>query len=248
MEDRVGDVLARRAALESGAGPAIALSLLLHAGITGFAAWRALSNPAPMMTGGKLQIQFASPARMSAPAPITNSAPAKPKTPKMEVPAVPQPVAAPLVQPNDKVVAKGLTGQSTKKGVDGLAPTTPAPAPATSTIGKPGIGAPAADVPVGGSGVTGIEGDFRDAAYIERMRALIGTHWLRPATVTPGTVTTIYFVIDRDGKIRDVAAEKPSGNGTFDRNALRAVLESSPLPPLPWSYPGLFVGVHLTFK
>jgi TonB family protein len=251
MEDRVGDVLARRAALDSGAAPAIALSILLHAGITGFAAWRALSHPASMMTGGKLQIHFASMPRMSAPAPITSSAPPKPKAqPKMEVPAVPQPPTAPVVQPNDKVVAKALTGQSTKKGVDGLAPTVPAPAPppATSTIGKPGIGAPAADVPIGGSGVTGIEGDFRDAAYIERMRALIGTHWLRPATVTPGTITTIYFVIDRDGKIRDVAAEKPSGNGTFDRNALRAVLESSPLPPLPYSYNGLFVGVHLTFK
>ncbi|MCU1231533.1 MAG: TonB family protein [Acidobacteria bacterium] len=245
MEDRVGEVLARRAALDSGAAPAIALSILLHAGITGFAAWRAWHDPKPTTLGGKLQIQFASAPRMSAPAPLTPKA--RP-APKMEVPIVPQPIAAPLVQPNDKVVAKALTGQSTKKGVDALAPTTPPPAPATSTIGKPGVGAPATDVPIGGSGVTGIEGDFRDAAYIERMRMLIGTHWLRPASVAPGTVTTIYFIIDRDGKIRDVAAEKPSGNGMFDRNALRAVLESSPLPPLPYSYNGLFVGVHLTFK
>ena len=39
-----------------------------------------------------------------------------------------------------------------------------------------------------------------------------------------------------------------SGNGTFDRAALRAVMEASPLPPLPFAYNGTFLGVHLTFK
>ncbi|HKO00223.1 MAG TPA: TonB family protein [Thermoanaerobaculia bacterium] len=248
MEDRVGDVLARRAALDSGAAPAIAISILLHAGITGFAAWHAWHHPAPLMTGGNLAISVMS---MPAQAPRISAPPAvkAPPQPKMEVPAVPQPVAAPVVKPNDKVVPKALTGKSTKTGVDAVAPTVPAPAaPSTTTGGgKPGITAATTDVAVGDSGVTGIEGDFRDAAYIVRMKELIATHWLRPQ-ITGGAGATIYFIVERDGKIRDAATEKPSGNGTFDRAALRAVLEASPLPPLPWSYNGAFVGVHLTFK
>jgi TonB family protein len=243
MEDRVGDVLARRAALDGGAAPAIALSILLHAGLTGFAAYRAINHPPAIMGGGKMTINIAPMTPISAP---RATAPKAPPVPKMEVPAVPQPVAAPVVKPNDVVVPKALTGKSTKKGVDAVAPTAPAP-PSTTTGAKPGVAAPATDVPVGGSGVTGIEGDFRDAAYIERMKELIAVHWLRPA-VAGGTATTIYFAVERDGRIRDAAAEKPSGNGTFDRAALRAVLEASPLPPLPWSYNGVFVGVHLTFK
>jgi len=250
MEDRVGDVLARRAALDSGAAPAIAVSILLHAGITGFAAWHAWHHPPALMTGGKLAISVMSFPQMSAQAP--RSAPPQvkaPPQPKMEVPAVPQPVTAPVVKPNDKVVPKALTGKSTKTGVDAVAPTVSAP-PAPSTViggGKPGITAAPTDVAVGDSGVTGIEGDFRDAAYIVRMKELIASHWLRPQ-IAGGAGATMYFIVERDGKIRDAATEKPSGNGTFDRAALRAVLEASPLPPLPWSYNGAFVGVHLTFK
>ena len=56
------------------------------------------------------------------------------------------------------------------------------------------------------------------------------------------------FVIDRDGALRDAAIESESGNGTFDRAALRAVMESSPLPPLPFGYAGTSLNVHLTFK
>lgn len=78
------------------------------------------------------------------------------------------------------------------------------------------------------------------------MRTLIGTHWFRPQGGS-GT-TTVYFVVDRDGTLRDARNEVSSGNAAFDRAALRAILESSPLPPLPFGYNGTFLGVHLTFR
>ena len=82
--------------------------------------------------------------------------------------------------------------------------------------------------------------------YIDRMTTMIGQRWFRPQS---GNVTTVvYFVIDRDGTIRDSKTEVSSGNSTFDRGALRAVLETSPLPPLPFGYAGSYLGVHLTFK
>jgi TonB family protein len=103
-------------------------------------------------------------------------------------------------------------------------------------------------VPIGGAGVVGLEGgDFPYTIYIERMKTLIGSHWLRPQ-ISGGVATTVYFRIDRDGTIGDVRTETSSGNGTFDRAALRAIMETSPLPPLPFAYNGTFLGVHLTFR
>ncbi|PYQ53934.1 MAG: hypothetical protein DMF59_00450 [Acidobacteria bacterium] len=48
--------------------------------------------------------------------------------------------------------------------------------------------------------------------------------------------------------IRDAKVEDVSGNGLYDRAALRAVLEASPLPPLPFGYSGTYLGVHLKFR
>ncbi|HEX3577030.1 MAG TPA: energy transducer TonB, partial [Thermoanaerobaculia bacterium] len=116
----------------------------------------------------------------------------------------------------------------------------PLPTPQPGVVG--GI-----DIPIGSAGVTGIEGDFPYTIYIDRMKTLIGLRWTRPHDIS-GVTTTVSFTIERDGTIRDAKSEILSGNGTFDRAALRAVLEASPLPPLPFGYNGTFLGVHLTFR
>lgn len=82
--------------------------------------------------------------------------------------------------------------------------------------------------------------------YLERMVSLVGKRWFRPQ-ISRELTTQIYFVIERDGRIHDAVVRIPSGNGTFDRAALRSIMESSPLPPLPFGYEGTYLGVHLTF-
>jgi TonB family protein len=79
------------------------------------------------------------------------------------------------------------------------------------------------------------------------MKTLIGSHWFRPQ-VAESTAAVVYFAIDRDGTIRDAKVENASGNGLYDRAALRAILEASPLPPLPFGYSGSYLGVHLKFR
>src|SRR6266446_3593957 len=125
----------------------------------------------------------------------------------------------------------------------------PAAAPEITPAVQPApVPAPAVDVPVGGSGVTQLEGgDFPYPLYIQRMTTLIGGHWMRPA-VADSTSATVYFVIDRDGTIRDAKIMESSGNGLYDRASLRAVLEVSPLPPLPFGYNGTYLGVGLKFR
>jgi TonB family protein len=253
MRDHVADVLAQRAMLDRGAGTGVALSLLFHVGLTALAVYAATHATAPK-PATMVSIQFAPmPAAPARP----RSAAQKPKPlAKMNEP-VPKPVPLPKIQepkpvvdktppkPDKNTVPLSPFGRSTKKGSEAppvaKPPDTTAPpvAPATST---------AAEVPIGGSGVTGLEGgDFPYSLYINGMQRKIGSNWFRPQ-IAAGAATVVYFRIQRDGTIGEARIETSSGNGTFDRAALSAVRSSSPLNPLPFAYSGTFLGVHLTFR
>ncbi len=240
MYDPVADVLAQRSALDRRAVPGVAVSILLHAGLTALAVYFAMHAPPPQPIS-RLSIRLAAPkvrvAAGASPAALKPKPVPKPveKTPRIEAPK-PEPL-----KPSTKPAEKGTVpfspfGRSTTKGSEN--PVAPLP--------KPVEAAPA--VPIGGTGVTELEGgDFPYSLYIERMTTLIGSRWFRPQTAT-GAQSVVYFVIDRDGRIRDAVNRVSSGNPTFDRAALRAVLEASPLPPLPFAYNGTWLGVHLTFR
>jgi TonB family protein len=236
MDDAIGEVLAQRKALDRGAGAGIALSVILHAAITAAAVYAALRTPREQSVP-VIDIQFAKmPAPVAAPAPEPQPAPVAPPTPAPQ----PQPVVAPpkpeaVKPPPAKTVPLSPFGKSPKKGAEQpTAPATPQPS------------APAIEIPVGGTGAV-VEGDFPYSIYIERMKTLIGQHWYRPQAAA-GIAATVSFVIDRDGTIREVTPETKSGNMTFDLAAQRAILESSPLPPLPFGYSGTYIRIHLTFK
>ena len=241
MEDRVAEVLAQRAAIERGPAAGIIISILLHGGITALAVYAALHAKPPQIAN-VLTIKFA-PSVAPAILPANQPKP-KPVAPVIHepVPIVETPVTPKPVLPTKNTAPPSPFGKSTKKeGPAPLPPPAPAPA-ATST-------APAAPaVAPGTSGVAAIEGgDFPYTMYLTNMNRLIGTHWFRPQ-ITGDLTTKISFTIKRDGIISDAKIEQSSGNGTADRAALRAVLESSPLPPLPFGYNGTYLGVHLIFK
>lgn len=114
-----------------------------------------------------------------------------------------------------------------------------APSPAESPVAGPGLG----DVRLDTS-------DFPFAYYLTALRNKLSQHWT-PAPLPPGTAAravTVYFRVQADGRVTDAAVKSPSGNGFFDRAALRAVLNASPLSPLPREFPGPSLGVHLEFK
>jgi len=239
VEDRVAEVLAQRAAIERGPAAGIILSILLHGGITALAVYAALHARPPQITN-VLTIKFAP----SAAPPIV---PANAPKPKPAAPVIHEPVPVVETPPAPVAPAKNTAppspfGKSTKKaGPVPLPPPAPAPA-ATSTA--PAVPA----VAPGTSGVASIEGgDFPYTMYLTNMNRLIGTHWFRPQ-ISGDLTTRISFTINRDGSITDAKIEQSSGNGTADRSALRAVLETSPLPPLPFGYNDTYLGVHLIFK
>lgn len=106
--------------------------------------------------------------------------------------------------------------------------------------GVPGLG-------LGGSGGgSAFDQDFEYAYYWQQMYNRIGQNWQR-TPVRGMALTVIQFTIMKDGSVHDVRVEESSRVRTLDRGALRAVMLSDPLPPLPNSFPGDRVGVHVTF-
>jgi periplasmic protein TonB len=249
MDDRVADVLAVRRKLAGSEITGIAGSLLLHLLILCAAVLVARQHPQPIAVPF-IAIKFAPiPAaagrvpKKQQKLPSAAPPPAKVEQPKIEQPVVETAKPLPEKSLSSRTVPISPFGKSTKKGEEkqGLAPAV-APSPAAPAA-HPGVAIPA----IGSAGVSGLEGgDFPYTIYIERMRTLIAGKWFRPQAASEA-LASVYFIIDRDGAIRDAKVESPSGDGTFDRAALRAVLEASPLPPLPFGYAGSYLGVHLTF-
>jgi TonB family protein len=128
------------------------------------------------------------------------------------------------------------------------------PVPKRPQPGLPGgIKTPTAALGVPGlSGdVTVDEGDFEFTLYLLTVRNRIGQSWGAPAgIVTRGEPVrcTVFFRIDRLGRISDVKLEDASGVAFFDQSAVRAVQISSPLPPLPAGYDRSSLGVHFGFQ
>ena len=91
--------------------------------------------------------------------------------------------------------------------------------------------------------------NFKYSYYLLAIQNKVSANWFPPPGIKQDGVqeVMIVFKIRRSGEIIDVAIEKESGNDYFDQAALRAVLRSKPLPPLP---PGFFdesLKVHFTF-
>ena len=86
--------------------------------------------------------------------------------------------------------------------------------------------------------------------YVSALRNRISANWLL-STVSPNIVTAprvyLTFQIMRDGTISGLQMTQPSGVPEVDRSALRAVLASSPLAPLPPDYSGGNVTVEFYF-
>lgn len=211
--------------MESGAAAAVILSILAHAGLSALGVWAAWHHTTTQMPS-VMNIQFA---KIPAAVPRVEAA-APPAVRRKAAAPIAKPVA-PTPQKITKPVEASPFGRSPKPATE--VPPVVAAAPAPVTAVQP-------DVQIEG-------GDFPYTIYIDRMKTLIGTRWFRPQ-VAQGITATVAFVIDRDGTLRDARVETSSGNATFDRGALRAVLESSPLPPLPFGYSGTYLGVHLTFR
>jgi TonB family protein len=170
-----------------------------------------------------------------------------------QIPSAPAPAPAPppdeqgvrLPDMKPKPVAKPVVKPVAKKTA---AVTKPAPAatPATTTLEPARVGAAGL---VGSMGVDAA--DFPFSYYLSAVRDRIAANWQPPAGLATGGAplkATVYFRIVRSGNVVGARLETASGTEYFDRAALRAVMLSDPMPPLPAGFPEGDLGVHFGFE
>ncbi|NIO00846.1 MAG: TonB family protein [Candidatus Latescibacteria bacterium] len=90
--------------------------------------------------------------------------------------------------------------------------------------------------------------DFPFAYYIATMKRKIASYWHVPgASGKTSLYCRVYFRVSKDGAITTPDIEESSGSFLFDQAALRAVVQASPLPPLPREFRDDYLGVHFSF-
>ncbi|MCI0531932.1 MAG: TonB family protein [candidate division Zixibacteria bacterium] len=98
-----------------------------------------------------------------------------------------------------------------------------------------------------GLGEAQFEGEKLDAPYyISIVFGRIKSMWANPVESTT-LQATVRFTIQKNGEVVQTEIEQSSGNALYDQAALRAVMASGPLPPLPSHYAGNELTVHLNF-
>lgn len=168
-------------------------------------------------------------------------APSKPEPPSetMEIPKFQQ-----AVPPEKAVrVAKRLQKEALE---------TPENAVPFGLGGKPSL-AYSQFVNSAGEGNLGFgDGNFgeRYSWYVAAVRNRVSSNWLL-STISPSILTAprvyLNFDITHDGTVTNVRITQSSGIAQVDRSALRAVLASNPLGPLPPDYAGDKVSVEFYF-
>jgi TonB family protein len=154
--------------------------------------------------------------------------------------------------PNAKPV-KATPGPAVKQAPDearGRTPTKGAQTAFGTAIADTGVRGQGFGLSTGGGAGTGssldITGEFCCPEYVAIMVARIRSAWNQQQGATGQTM--IKFTIRRDGSIVDASIEKPSGTTTLDTAALRSVLATRTLPPLPDGFPNPILPVHLNFE
>jgi TonB family protein len=258
----VTDVLRERMAEPAGLQRMLTISLLVHAGAFAMlllapSRWlpSSASEPKTVMTislgggnggpmnggfnaiGGKA-VQEIRPPDAKLPEPVR---PPAAKTPEMTVPL---PAKTPAKVAPPRPVVKQAPDEAR-----GRTPTRGAETREGSAIAETGARGQGFGLSTGGGSGSGSYldvGNFCCPDYIAIMVQRIQANWNSQSEV-PGEVF-IKFTIQRDGTITEPQVERASPYQVLNINALRAVVGTKQLPPLPAQFSNATLGVHLQFE
>jgi TonB family protein len=249
--DAVGDLLAERRVDRSPVGPAVALAALLHAGVLFGLLASTFARPIHAAAPRFVAVRLLQAGSIRPPAKVAAAEPAPPASapkPRIEKPVEEAP------KPSKNAVLLPAKEDKKKKPTP---PPVSRPGPASPAVSLPSTGdepagaAGAAAAGAGGSAGIGSlqldQADFKYPVYIEQLVRIISMNWFKPAQSVQ-TSPVVHFQIQRDGTIIEPRVVTTSGLPFVDRAALRAVIASSPLPPLPAEYGGPHLGIQVVFE
>jgi TonB family protein len=162
------------------------------------------------------------------------------KTPEMTVPLPNAKSTKAAPRPDVKSAPAEARGRTPTRGAEKTAGSTMA----DTGIRGQGFGLSSGGGP--GSGSTLDVADFCCPEYIATMMMMIKRAW--NASQGSTGLTVVKFTIQRNGQVANAEVEQSSGSPILDNAALRAVLQTRTLPPLPDGYPNPTLGLHLHFK
>lgn len=95
-----------------------------------------------------------------------------------------------------------------------------------------------------------ISGTAGSNPYWARVQSLISRHWEPPPIDMAGQTYTmiVKFRLQRDGTIKDVVVQQPSGNAYYDLAGQRAVQQSRFLPAFPADMTGGYKDIEMEFR
>jgi TonB family protein len=251
--DPVGDILAQRQQDRVAWAPATVLAFLLHAGVIVLLFASVMARPMHYAAPRAVAVRLLSAGSLRAPAPVA-LAPEPAPPPAAPKPKIEKPVVEEAPKPSKNALL--LPAKADKKKP------TPPPVSRPGRSTEPAVSLPAASDeptgtstsgPAGAGGTAGIgslkldQADFKYPVYIERMVGIISMNWFKPAQSVQ-TSPIVHFEIQRDGTITEPRIVTSSGLPFVDRAALRAIIASSPLPPLPAEYDGPHLGIQVVFE
>ena len=162
---------------------------------------------------------------------------------------------AKLSQVVQRLQAKAEADKAAKDAVSKLADSlkTLAPAPKSGSSPKPvtrQTGSSTKTTALSGPRGTGIEPDFYMKQYLSAVYQKIHDHWILPDLQNWNNAleAILVIVIRKNGAVTDSFFEKKSDNIYFNQFVLKALKESSPLPPFPDQLEEDTLEIGLRFK
>lgn len=122
-----------------------------------------------------------------------------------------------------------------------------------STTGRAAVSPMFSQSSTGAGGLVGTGNPFgtRFGWYAQLVIQRISQKWRTEdvdARLQTANICSVSFDIQKDGSVRDVRIDQSSGNYAVDRSTERAVLESSPFPPLPDGFERKSARVQVNFQ
>ncbi len=207
---------------------AVFFSFFIHAAVIALALFLYMAMTPKVKVPPFYQVKLVGLPAESRPAPVQEAAP----------PA--QKAETPPAQPKAKKTTPQLTKAApAKSAMPEFSRQKPKPEkPETAPEEQAAPSAPAAPSGKPGGKTEGVAvsagpEDFKFPYYLENIRNQIERNW-NPPPVAKGTKAKVEFTILRSGRVfGDARLEESSGNTIFDLAAKRAILLSSPFPPMP---------------
>ena len=258
----VSDVLRDRMQTPDGLSSMLTVSVAAHLGLAAalvFASGGLLKRADPSRTVMTISLGGGGDLPQSGGLTPIGGAPVQTQTPPEE-PVKREPVRPPAAKtpemtmplPNMKPV-KAAPASPVKQAPDearGRTPTRGAQTTAGSTVVDTGVRGQGFGLSTGGGAGSGssldIVGDFCCPEYIATMIVRIRSVWNQNQGAAGQTL--VRFTIQRDGSIINASIKRESGTSTLDLAALRAVLQTKTLPPLPDAFSNPTLTVNLNFQ